>query len=383
MINSNYLTQTLLDLVSINSVNPTLSSDGAGERPIAEYTVQAMQALGLEAHLHEIAPNRANAVGILHGRGGGRSLMWNAHMDTVGINGMTDPFAPRVENGRLYGRGSQDMKGSLAAMLAAAKALIESGQPLSGDLILTGVADEEYASQGTEDIMRHYTADAAIVTEPTDLALGRAHRGFIGFEVEVFGRAAHGSRYQDGIDAILRMGDFLKELSGLETELRARPPHPLAGPPSLHTATIHGGTEMSTYPAYCYLMIERRTSPGETVAGAEAEIQALLDRCAAADPQFRASLRTFMSRPAFEVDESAPIAQAVLAAMTARSGGRPPEQKGASFWTDAAILAEAGIPSVLLGPLGAGLHSAEEWVSLDSCAELAAILVDSARRFCD
>lgn len=382
MIDSHYLTQTLLDLVSINSVNPTLSADGTGERPIAEYTVQALGALGLEAHLHEIGPNRANAVGILRGRGGGRSLMWNAHLDTVGVNGMTGPFAPRIENGRLYGRGSQDMKGSLAAMLAAAKGLVESGQPLSGDLILTGVADEEYASQGTEDIVRHYTADAAIVTEPTELALSRAHRGFIGFEVEVFGRAAHGSRYQDGIDAILRMGDFLKELSGLEAELRARPPHPLAGPPSLHTATIRGGTEMSTYPAYCYLMIERRTSPGETVAGAEAELQALLDRCAAANPQFQARLNTFMARPAFEIDESAPIAQSVIQAITARSG-RPPEQKGASFWTDAAILAAAGIPAVLLGPTGAGLHSAEEWVSLDSCVELAEILVDSARRFCD
>ncbi len=381
MIDSTYLTQTLLDLVAINSVNPTLSQDGSGEAQVAAYLANAMQDLGLETHLHEMAPGRVNAVGILHGTGGGKTLMWNGHIDTVGINGMEKPFTPEVRSGRVYGRGSQDMKGSVAAMLAAAKVLAQPGNRPAGDVIITGVADEEYESLGTQDIIRRYRADAAIVTEPTDLAFCRAHRGFIGFEIETHGRAAHGSRYQDGIDAILHMGRFLSELAHLEAELPQRPPHPLAGPPSLHTSIIRGGTEMSTYPAECYLMIERRTSPGETVAGATAELQAILDRLQQADPQFNASLNTFLARPAFEIAADAPIAVAVNEAMTRRFG-RPPEQRGASFWTDAALLAEAGIPSVLVGPTGQGLHSAEEWVSIESCVQVAEILVDSARSFC-
>lgn len=381
MINNEFLTQTLIDLVSINSVNPTLSQDGTGEANIATYVANTMQDLGLETHLHEVAPGRVNAVGILRGTGGGKTLMWNAHLDTVGINGMPRPFEPVIRDGRLYGRGSQDMKGSLAAMLAAARLLREQDQPLAGDVILTGVADEEYASLGTQDIIRRYHADAAIVTEPTELALSRAHRGFIGFEIETTGRAAHGSRYQDGIDAILHMGRFLNELGELIAELPQRPSHPLAGPPSMHASVIHGGTEMSTYPACCYLMIERRTSPGETVAGATAEIQAILDRLSTADPQFNATLKTFITRPTFEIAADAPIAAIVNEVMTARLG-RPPEQRGASFWTDAALLAEAGIPTVLVGPTGHGLHSVEEWVSLESCRQMAEILVDAARKFC-
>ncbi|MFM8320320.1 MAG: M20/M25/M40 family metallo-hydrolase, partial [Chloroflexota bacterium] len=291
MIDETYLTQTLRDLVAINSANPDLSQDGAGELAIARYTAAAMQALGMQAQVDEPAPGRANAVGLLRGAGGGKRLMWNAHMDTVGINGMPQPFEACVRDGRLYGRGAQDMKGSLAAMLAAVKALRDQGVTLKGDLLLTGVADEEYASLGTQDIVRRYQADAAIVTEPTEMIISRAHRGFIGFELEFFGRAAHGSRYQEGIDAILMLGRFLNELAGLEAELRARTPHPLVGPPSLHTSLVRGGTEMSTYPAHCYLMIERRTVPGETVESAQAELHAILDRLAAQDAAFKATLK--------------------------------------------------------------------------------------------
>lgn len=380
-INTSYLTQTLYDLVAINSINPSLVEGGAGEEQIAAYLVQAMQSLGMETHLHEVAAGRFNAVGVRRGSGGGRSLMWNGHIDTVGINGMEQPFAPAIRQGRLYGRGSQDMKGSLAAMLAAVQALNDSNTRLAGDLIITGVADEEYASLGTEDLLRHYTADAAIVAEPTEMNVALAHRGFIGFEVETAGRAAHGSRYQEGIDAILHMGRFLAELDGLEQELRARPAHPLVGPPSLHASVIRGGTEMSTYPAQCYLMIERRTIPGETVVQAEQEVQALLDRCAGHDPRFRADFRTFMSRPAFEIGADALIVKTVSAALQSHTGSLS-EARGVSFWTDAALLAEAGIPSVLLGPTGAGLHSAEEWVDLQSCVDLAAVLAETACQFC-
>jgi acetylornithine deacetylase len=232
------------------------------------------------------------------------------------------------------------------------------------------------------DIVKHYRADAAIVTEPTDLKLCRAHRGFIWYRVETHGRAAHGSRYDEGIDAIMRMGRFLSELDKLEQALRQRPPHPLAGPPSLHAALIQGGTEISIYSAHCELKIERRTSPGDIPAQATSELQAIIDRLSANDPTFQAELEMGLVRSPFEIGEQAEIVQALNAACTQRLG-KAPEHVGASFWTDAALLAEAGIPTALIGPVGSGLHSAEEWVDLRSANDLAYILVDTAQRFCN
>ena len=380
-IDEQYLTQTLVELVQINSSNPLLTPGAPGEAAVGAHIAKQMAALGLEVVTHDLGPNRVNVVGILPGKGKGRSLMLNGHMDTVGVQGMDAPFSAAISEGKLYGRGSQDMKASLAAMLAVVKTLNDSGISLAGDLILTAVADEEYGSLGTEDIVRHYTADAAIVTEPTNMALCRAHRGFIWYTVETTGRAAHGSRYQDGIDAIMHMGRFLAELDTLEQELRARPAHELAGPPSLHASTIQGGTELSVYPAHCRLEIERRSAPGESVEGVTAEFQAIIDKLSAADPNFQATVATFLHRAPFSVSEDAPIVKALEQAAT-RHLGSAPAHVGAPFWTDAALLAEAGIDTVLMGPTGAGLHSAEEWVDLRSVTDLAAILTDTAIAFC-
>ena len=377
-----YITQTLVDLVRINSINPGLSPDGAGEAEISDYVAEAIRALGMEVTTYEVEPGRVNVVGVLRGRGGGRSLLWNAHMDTVGVEGMTgDPFGAEIREGKLYGRGAQDMKGSLAAMIGAVKALRDAGVALKGDLILAAVADEELASIGSDDLVRHVRADGAIVTEPTDLTLCRAHRGFIWFDVETFGRAAHGSRFQEGIDANLRMGRFLARLDRLEQELRQRPPHPLVGPPSLHAAKIQGGTEISTYAAHCLLQIERRTVPGESVESATAELQAILDQLAAEDPTFKASLRPTFWRNPFEVESDAPIVRALESAMTACTGKKP-VHSGQTFWTDAAIMADAGMETALIGPVGGGLHSAEEWVDLQSVMDLAQILAETALRYC-
>ncbi len=380
-IDSTYAVQTLTDLVQINSVNPELSPNGAGETAVAAYVAQALQAMGLEVTTYDLGPRRMNVVGLLKGTGNGRSLLLNAHMDTVGVGGMADPFGAVVRDGRLYGRGSQDMKGSLAAMMAAVKALVDGGVQLAGDVLLTAVADEEYASIGTDDLVRHVTADAAIVTEPTDMSLCRAHRGFIWYEVAVTGRAAHGSRYNEGVDAISHMGRFLVELEALGQELLQRLPHPLAGPPSIHASLVQGGSELSVYPARCILKLERRTIPGETVAQATAELQAIIDRLAATDPAFRATVRPFFDREPFEVAADAPIVQALAQASTAVLR-QPPAHTGATFWTDAAILAAAGIDTVLMGPVGAGLHSDEEWVEVQSVLDLAQILAETAVEFC-
>jgi acetylornithine deacetylase len=381
VIDEAYLVQSLSDMVRINSSNPSLTPGAPGEAELGAYLAQAMAGLGLEVTTHTLAPGRVNTVGIRRGRGGGQSLMWNGHMDTVGVQGMPAPFVGDVRDGKLYGRGSQDMKASLAAMLAAIKALNDAALALDGDLIFTAVADEEAASIGTEDIVRHYRADAAIVTEPTDMALCRAHRGFAWYTIETTGRAAHGSRYTEGIDAIMHMGRILAELDRLEQELRARPPHPLAGPPSLHASTIEGGTEWSVYPAACRLQVERRTVPGETPEQMLHEFQALIDRVQAADPTVAAQVTAGLQRAPFAVAADAPIVQVVERVATQRLG-HAPAHMGATFWTDAALLADAGIDTVLMGPTGQGLHSAEEWVDVQSAVDLAAILAATAVEFC-
>ncbi len=381
-IDQNFTLQALKDLVRINSINPRLSPDGKGEAEIGSYLADSLSDLGLQVTTYDLEPGRINVVGVLRGKGDGRSLLLNAHMDTVGVEGMIhDPFGAEIREGRLYGRGAQDMKGSLAAMMGSVKALLDQDADLAGDVLLTAVADEEHGSIGTDDLVKHVSADAAIVTEPTDLTLCRAHRGFIWFDVETFGRAAHGSRFNEGIDANMRMGRFLAQLDILEQDLRQRQPHPLVGPPSLHAARLQGGSEVSIYAAHCLLQIERRTSPGETVEQAVAEIQAIIDQLASDDPTFLASLNVAFVRNPFEIEPDAQIVQVLADAITQYSG-KAPLHTGQSFWTDAAILADAGIETTLIGPIGAGLHSKEEWVNVQSVYDLAQILAETARSYC-
>ncbi len=328
-----FIVRTLVDLVRINSVNPSISPDGAGEAEIAAYVAGALASLGLEAATYEPQPGRTTAVGTMRGTGGGRSLMLNAHADTVGVDGMTDPFGAEIRDGRLYGRGAHDMKGSLAAGIGAAKMLVDAGVRLCGDFVVAAVADEEYGSLGTADLITRVRTDAAIVTEPTNLEVCLAHKGYIWIDVETHGKAAHGSRFTEGVDAVMRMGRFLAELERLEAALRTGPAHALVGPPSLHAATINGGTGLSTYAAHCRLQIERRTIPGETADAAVGQIRAIADRLAAADPSFSATVRTFFAREPFEVSPDAPIVRALAAEAAACSGGGRHSSATRPGWT--------------------------------------------------
>ena len=354
-------------LVAIESINPDLGAGGSGELGLAQFVADWCERAGLETELTELAPGRAN---VARGTGGGPSLMLNAHMDTVGVAGMTDPFVPRLEDGRLYGRGAHDMKGSLAAcMLATAGA---SGRRLRGDVVLTAVADEEFASIGTEAVAASARADAAIVTEPTDLELALAHRGFVHLQVDVQGRAAHGSRPELGIDAIAKMGRVLVGIEALDGRLRASPTHPRLGSGSVHASLIDGGQEFSSYPARCSLQAERRTIPGESAALAERELREIVERAGEGDPDFSAEFHAPISREPFEVSEDEEIVRLVRR-HAADVLGAPPATVGVPFWADSALLAAAGIPTVLFGPVGEGLHSEVEWVdvaSLEQCVEI-------------
>lgn len=376
-----YLIRTLTDLVQINSINPTLVAGGAGEAQIGAYVARSLRSMGLEVKIVEREPGRPSVVGLLRAPRNGQSLMWNAHYDTVGVDGMAEPFSGAIRAGKLYGRGAYDMKGSLAACMTAAKTLADSGALEAGQVVVAAVADEEYGSIGTAAVIQEVHTDAAIVTEPTALNVCLAHKGYLWIEVETRGRAAHGSRFQDGIDANMMMGRFLAELDKLERDLRTRPGHKLVGPPSLHAAMISGGTGLSTYAASCKLEIERRSVPGETEAQAVGEIQAIADRLAAADASFRATVRPFFTREPFEVSPDAAIVR-VIDRATRDVLGREPRHFGDTPWMDAALLAAAGTETVVIGPRGAGAHAAEEWVDLESVVQLAEILVRAALDYC-
>src|SRR5579883_213427 len=380
-IDERYTLETLARLVQIGSINPSLVSGAPGEREIAAFIAESLRGCGLTVETYEPEPGRTSVVGRLAGTGGGRSLMLNAHCDTVGVEGMAEPFSGAIRNGRLYGRGSYDMKGSLAACMAAATALADAGARLHGDVVVAAVADEEYGSLGTRGLIGRVKVDGAIVTEPTALETCLAHKGYLWIEVKVSGRAAHGSKFELGIDANLKMGAFLHELARLERDLRARPPHPLVGPPSLHAALLSGGTGLSTYAAESTVQIERRTIPGETEAQAVAEIQAVVDCVAAADPNFHATVRPFFARDPFAVADDAAIVRAVDRA-AAKVRGNAPKHIGDTPWMDAALLQAAGIETVVFGPAGAGAHAAEEWVEVDSVLQLAEILAEAAVEYC-
>ena len=379
-IDPGYITLVLQDLVRINSVNPILDPSAPGEREIAEYVGRAMTVVGADVRYHEPRPGRVSVVARLRGSRPGRSLMFNAHADTVDVAGMDEPFSGEVLDGRLYGRGAFDMKGGLAAMMGAVKALADAKRPHGGEILLAAVADEEYASLGTEDLVTRYRPDAAIVTEPTGLDICLAHKGFAWFEITTKGRAAHGSRFDLGIDANMRMGRVLAGLDALEQDLRTRTPHRLVGPPSLHAATLAGGSGLSTYAASCRLQVERRTIPGESREAVAGEMREILRRQRDRDASFEADLDVLLVREPFEAAEDAAIVRALTEASTAVLGRRP-AYVGQTPWMDAALLAAAGTETVVMGATGAGAHAKEEWVDLASVHQLARCLAETALRY--
>jgi acetylornithine deacetylase len=374
------LVQLLGDLVRINSVNPDLIPSAPGEGEIAGYIVRWLEQNDLEVQLVETISGRPNVIGIARGTGGGKTLLLNGHMDTVGEGGMPHPHEPVIKDGRLYGRGAYDMKGGLAACMSAIAAAKK--QRLRGDVIFTAVIDEEYASAGTLELAKRFHADGAIVAEFTELQVILAHRGFVWLEIETLGRAAHGSRPDLGVDAIVRMGRVLVELEKLDQSLRSHPTHRLLGSGSLHASLIKGGQELSTYPERCTLTVERRTLPVETPARVEAEFVGLLENLRQLDPSFRAGVRRSLERAPLETPEEAGIVLAVQAAAT-RVLNRRLEIAGVPFWTDAALLSAAGIPSLLFGPSGSGAHSDEEWVDLSSVKACADVYLATAMEFCN
>jgi acetylornithine deacetylase len=370
--------ELLSRLVAIDSVNPSLVAGGAGEAEIAQFVASWARDAGLEAQVLERTSGRPSVVVRARGRGGGRSLLLCGHSDTVTVEGMRDPHRPRLEGDRLYGRGAYDMKAGVAAALIACREASALG--LDGDVLCAVVADEEHASLGVQELLDAWTADAAIVTEPTGLELIVAHKGFVWSEIEIGGRAAHGSRHDLGVDAIVKAGPVLTGIGELDAALERRE-HPLLGRPSVHASLIEGGEELSSYPARCSISVERRTLPGEGGLEVERELAELLSRCRSDDPQLDAASRTLLVRDAFEVAEDAELV-GIVAAAASEALGAAPATGGAGYWTDAAFIAAAGIPTLLFGPGGEGAHAVEEWVSIADTEAVTRVLVGVAGRFC-
>ena len=382
-INRKALVGLMQALIRINSVNPVLSSKGVGEADICRYIGSYLEKLGLTVRYHEIQKDRVNVIGILKGTGSGPTLMLNGHTDTVSVENMTvDPFDARITDGKLYGRGALDMKAGVAAQISAIQTLIESGVKLKGDVILALVADEEYASIGTEAVAAEYRADAAIICEPTNLNIVIAHKGFAWIRIDIFGRAAHGSLPHRGIDAIVKAGNLLTAIDNYAKTDLTRKTHPLLGSPSIHASLIEGGTELSTYPDYCKIELERRNLPGEDKRMVSQEMQRLLRAVHARDDQFKAEVDVFFFRPAFEISRDQPIVRSVSAAFEATCH-RAASFDGMWAWLDSAILAQAGIPAVIFGPSGDGEHAAIEYVDIESVLTTTKVLVQTIMDFCN
>lgn len=373
MTSSPDLTTLLSELVRIDSQNPDLVRGAPGERAIAEFCVQWFERNGVEAWVDEVQPGRCNAVARVRG-GEGATLSLCAHLDTVSIEGMTAPgLEPRIEGGRMYGRGTYDMKGAIAAVMIALRELAKD--PPKGTVMAALVCDEEFASIGAQDFVRRYHSDACIVTEPSEGRLILAHKGFVWAEIETAGTPAHGSRWQDGVSAIARMGRIIVALDDFDRTVLRERTHPLLGPASMHCAMVEGGDGWSTYAPRCTLRVERRTLPGEMPAAVLDELRGII---AGADEQ--AEVREVLSRSPLECPPDTPVARALHDAITADTGTEP-EIAGVAYWMDAAVFADAGAETVDYGPTGAGAHGAVEWVDLESVDRCARVIAAAAARY--
>lgn len=373
----------LADMVRVESVTPWLIPEGSGERAIAEWIAAWLRDLPVEISLDEIEPGRVNMVATLRGTGAGPSLIVNAHADTVGYANWADrALEPVITDDRMVGLGCADDKAGCASALLALRALAESGARLGGDLIVACVADEEGISIGTEDLVKRYRADASIVIEPDALPRGVIeHQGFGWLDVIMHGKAAHGSTPDAGIDAIVHMAEVIRRLDRLDREVFRANPDPLNGRTVFHTGTVAGGTDYATYPARAVLGIEIGTQPGEHVSNRVAEIETIFRQCAGVLPGFRGEIDVKLDREPFKAEGHEEL-WAAMDAATREEIESPLDPVGLNAWTDAALMQEAGIPTVLFGPLGGNYHAPDEWVSITEVAKTARIVADAAQRFC-
>ena len=373
-----------VDLVRIDSVNPALVPGAAGEGAIVAHLAERLGTHGFDVDV-VTAGRRPSLVARSTGTGNGRKILLNGHLDTVGVAGMSNPFSGAVDGDRLLGRGAADMKGGVASMVAAAEAVRASR--MSGDVLLALVADEEHGSIGTEAVLKHLGGrlpDACVVGEPTGLDLVVAHRGYALVEVTLAGRAAHSSQPELGVNAVAHLGRLLTAIESRNAELVAGPSHPLVGTGSLQAATAAGGSSPFVLAEQAHAVVERRTVPGERATRALDEVERILTGLRDADATVQAVAVLGLAREAWEHDPSSPAGGRLVRELTAalERHGRTPAEVGAPYWMESALWEGAGVPTIVCGPGGGGLHAADEWVDLDQVRLYASVLVDTISAFC-
>ncbi|MGI8509859.1 MAG: ArgE/DapE family deacylase [Gemmatimonadaceae bacterium] len=370
-------------LVQFDSRNPSLVSSSTGERGVACFLGRVLDDWGFRTELVDVADGRCNLIARAGAAtAGARTLMLNGHLDIVGTDDMTHPpFVPSIVDGLLYGRGSADMKGGIAAMCVAARDALQRG--IAGQIVIAAVIDEEYESLGTRALVSSgVRTDAAIITEPTGLAMCPAHRGFVWARLDFRGRAAHGSRYDLGVDAITHAALVIAELHRLQLDVLHRRSHPLLGRPSLHASTIAGGTGLSTYPDRCTVKIERRTIPGETEATFLQELNESCHIVRSSNPTLDVSIQVTTSQLPSDVPLDAPVLAELERAL--KEENIPIRIEGLSAWTDAALLNEAGIPAICFGPGDIALaHSSTEWVPVQQIHDATRVLERFISTWCN
>jgi acetylornithine deacetylase len=372
-------------LVSINSVNPCIEK-GQGEIEVSEYIADFLEKLGLEVRTQEVVDGRFNLIGTLKGSGKGKNLMFNGHTDTVGIRNMSiEPLKPLVENGRLHGRGSCDMKGPIAAMIVALKTLSESKVELKGSVSLSTVVGEEFDNVGANKLVTEKQfvklTQALIVGEPTSLQLAIKHKGFANIEVEVEGKAVHGSVPEKGVDAIEKAAKIIVEMEKLKKTFGSKK-DPLLGQPKMHTSTIEGGREWSVVPDRCVVRFELRTIPGYATSQALKDVENIIRELGSKDPDLKAKVRLFLSGEPLNTSHDEPMIKGLQKAIKAVKGTQP-QIIGLPFYTEAAIFAKAlNVPACIIGPGDiAQAHSADEFVRVSEVVEAARIYALTAIDF--
>jgi acetylornithine deacetylase len=380
--------ELLSELVRISSVNPFTQADYEwppfGEAELAKFVAGYMQDIGCDVALQGVLPRRENVLATLPGRSGAsRALLMEAHLDTVHIDNMRiEPFDPVVRDGRLFGRGSSDAKGSLAAMMLAMKLVLSRGVTPHVTVHLAATVDEEYQWRGVTQLIKSGPAfDAAIVGEPTNLDVVIAHKGALRCRVLTHGRAAHSSRPEQGVNAIEKMAEVVIGLRAGFDARYAGVRHPTVGGPTLSIGLIRGGTEVNTVPYECAVWIDRRVVPGETPEAAVNGIRAIVSDLVRDDPTLEVTLEDpYLVDPALEVPEDSPIVACLTKAC--RAILNEARVTGVPFGSDASKITAAGTPAIVFGPGSIeDAHGPTESVELWQVARAAEVLAETIATF--
>ncbi len=355
---------TLAKLVSINSVN-TAYENGPGESEIADFIKDFFDSRGIETWTQNVFPNRNNVVARLPGRQSNRRVILEAHVDTASIKGMTiPPFDPKIENGKMYGRGSCDTKAGLATMMHAIAELHERNIVPPCEVWMAAVVDEEYSFRGVVKLCEDLVAHAALVAEPTEMRAVIASKGVLRWRITAYGKSAHSSKVHLGINSIYHMAKLVVAIENLHQAL-SETKHPLLGPGTGNVGLISGGTQVNFVPDRCCIEIDRRLLPNESSKKVLAEYQEIIDSIQNQDPTARFEMEPPMILDeGLSTDENAQVAQCSSSIL--QSMGLDGNLSGVPFGSDASKLARQGVPSVIIGPGSIDrAHAAIEYVELD------------------